>query len=525
MIQALAPLPQEVAVVLVLFQEFLAAHADPDGGHRLHDLYADEAPVALEGRVLKKCDTDREAVATAHRHACTQGVGRLPVFERVDLLVENLEEDGRLAVGWFRAIESGDGRDATVALGVRREGGYWRIGWCIVAPDVQNWSYRQGLLQTLAEYPWMLSDQPVLPRSFLDASYCRLFRQSDVHLSFLPESRFSCHMSGACCKFDYSIALPPAAQVLIDAIPWEEIQPALKGTKLEVRADGQLQLKDNRETCRFLGEHRRCLIHKTLGRQPFGPCAVFPFAFARTPEGVAVTTSLVCGSVRNRLGPSLAERQGDVRERLFLSPVRSPNGFRLAPSLEIPWESFRQIETILLDLLEKPQVPLRQRLYAGNRLLDALRRNEPIDVGAWLEEPPGILADEYRVTLRTYLAKIFAWDRRGFTRLLQGMSLDLHHDRLRDEPVVVDILRNLLFSKVYSYPYDLTTAHNMSILLYVLTGIMQSAFEGPLPDELWQELGALGGHGLLASLLPDSAPQGLKEFLGSSEFGRWALWY
>ncbi len=146
-------------------------------------------------------------------------------------------------------------------------------------------------------------------------------------------------------------------------------------------------------------------------------------------------------------------------------------------------------------------------------------------MGAWLEEPPGILPDEYRETLRTYLARIFAWDRQGFTRLPKGMSLDLRPDRVRDELVVVDILRNLQFSKAYSYPYDLTTAHNLSILLYVLTGIMQSSIDGPLPDELWRELAALGGHGLLASLLPESAPQELKEFLGSSEFGQWALWY
>ncbi len=521
----LVPLSQETVVVPSLFQEFLAAQADPDGGHRLYDLYAEEAPVAFEGRLLRKGEVDREAFAQAHRDICLQGIGRLPVFESVEIVSDNVEEDGGFAVGWFNARELGDGQLANVALGLRLEGGDWRIGWCLVASVLQHWSYSQGLLQTLAEYPWMLADQPVLPRSSLDASYCRLFRQSAVDLSFLPETRFSCHMSGACCKFDYNIALPPAAQVLIDAIPWEGIKPALKGTKLEVRSDGQLQLKANRETCRFLDERRQCLIHKTLGRQPFGPCAVFPFAFAQTPDGVAVSTSLVCGSVRNRLGPSLSDRQDDVRERLFLAPVRSPDGFRLAPGLEIPWESFRRVETILLQLLDYSHAPLHQRLYAGNRLLDALRRNEPIDLSAWLEEPPGLLADEYRATLRTYLSKIFDWDRRAFAGLPQGLSLDLHHDRLRDEPVVVDILRNLLFSKVYSYPYDLTTAHNMSILLYVLTVIMQSSVEGPLPDELWQELAALGGHGLLASLLPDSAPQGLKELLGSSEFGQWALWY
>ena len=123
MIPVLAPLPQEVAVVLVLFQEFLAAHADADGGHRLHDLYADEAPVALEGRLLRKGETDREAFAQAHRHACKQGIGKLPVFDQVDLLAENVEEDTSAVVGWFRTMELGDGQSAIVGLGIRRGGG------------------------------------------------------------------------------------------------------------------------------------------------------------------------------------------------------------------------------------------------------------------------------------------------------------------------------------------------------------------------------------------------------------------
>ena len=525
MIQEPSLLSQEESGFLTLFQDFLAAHADPEGGNRLHALYAEDAPVALEGRLLRKSEADGAHFAKAHRNAGIHGIGRLPIFDRVKLLAAHVEADGSRAVGWFGAMELGDDRSATVALGARHEAGHWRVGWCIATPALQDRSYRQGLLQTLAEYPWMLSGQPVMPRSSLDASYFRLYRPSNVPLSFLSETRFSCHMSGACCKFDYGVALPMAAQALIDAIPWEEIRPALKGTQLDVRSDGLLQLKETHEACRFLDENNQCLIHKTLGRQPFGPCAVFPFAFAQTPEGVAVSTSFICGSVRNRLGPPLAERQDNLRERLFLAPVRIPKGFRLAPALEVPWESFRDIETALLDLLDQSQTPLHRRLYAGNRLLDALRRNETINVSAWLEEPPGILPDEYRATLRTYLDNILAWDRLALKRLPKGISLDLRHDRLRDEPLVVDILKNLLFSKVYSYPFDLATAHNMSILLYVLTLIMQSAFEGPLPDDLWQELAAMGGHGLATSLVSDSSPQDLVEFLGSSEFGRWALWY
>jgi hypothetical protein len=243
MSQAPSLLSQETSVFLALFQDFLTAHSDPEGGSRLHTLYAEDAPVALDGHLLKKGEADEPRFVAAHREAGIRGIGKLPVFEQVTLLAAHVEADGSRAVGWFQVLESGDGRYVTVAVGIRLAAAQWRVGWCIVASGSHDWSYQQGLLQTLAEYPWMLSDQAVMPRSSLDASYFRLYRQSDVQLSFLPETRFSCHMSGVCCRFDYGIALPPAAQVLIDAIPWEEIRPELKGTRLDVRSDGRLQLK------------------------------------------------------------------------------------------------------------------------------------------------------------------------------------------------------------------------------------------------------------------------------------------
>ena len=54
MIRSPCLVPQQNSVFLTLFQDFLAAHSDPEGGSRLHRLYAEEAPVALEGRLLKK---------------------------------------------------------------------------------------------------------------------------------------------------------------------------------------------------------------------------------------------------------------------------------------------------------------------------------------------------------------------------------------------------------------------------------------------------------------------------------------
>ena len=525
MTQALTQILEETSGLTQLFQDFLAAYGDPEGGGRLYDFYAEDAPVSLDGRLCRKRDVDRASFAEAHRHVGMDGNARLPVFERIVFLAASGEGAGSRAVGWFEVREAGDHRQVTVACGFLHENGLWRVGWCVVATSKQDWLYQGGLLQTLAEYQWICSDQAVITQGSLDGSYIRLYRQPNVQLFFLPETRFSCHMTGACCKTDYGVVLPGAAQLLIDALPWEDIRPALKGTQLAVRPDGQLQLKDNHETCRFLDEHTQCLVHKFLGRQPFGPCAVFPFGFAKTPEGVAVTTSHICGSVRNGRGPLLSERQDIVSERLFLAKVRTPNGFRLAPGLDIPWETFCHVEEMLLDLLAESHIPLYRRLYVGNRILDALRKNEELEVSAWLEEPPGVLTEDLREEMRTYFARILAWDRLALKRLPQDMSLDLHHERLHDESVVVAILQKLLFSKVYSYPFDLATAHNLAIVLYVLTLALQSVGDGDLTDELWRELASLGGHGLLSSLLPDSAPPNLVAFLGSSEFGQWALWF
>jgi hypothetical protein len=56
---------------------------------------------------------------------------------------------------------------------------------------------------------------------------------------------------------------------------------------------------------------------------------------------------------------------------------------------------------------------------------------------------------------------------------------------------VSGVLRNALFCKVCSYPFDLTTAYNHLIVLYLLALVMQAA-AAPLTDEMWRELGSIG---------------------------------
>jgi hypothetical protein len=81
----------------------------------------------------------------------------------------------------------------------------------------------------------------------------------------------------------------------------------------------------------------------------------------------------------------------------------------------------------------------------------------------------------------------------------------------------------MLFGKSYSYEYDLTTAFNFAILLYLIALVMQATLPGPLADRQWQELGALGVHGLLKNVLHPGVPDGFRSMLGTSEFGQWML--
>ena len=85
------------------------------------------------------------------------------------------------------------------------------------------------------------------------------------------------------------------------------------------------------------------------------------------------------------------------------------------------------------------------------------------------------------------------------------------------------ILCNTLFSKSYSYQFDLTTAFNFGIVLYLLTLVMQAATPGPLPEMYWRELGALGTHGLLKNLLHEGVPDGFRSVFATSQFGEWML--
>ncbi len=497
-----------------------------DGGAILYDLLSPAAIIPDGSTLRPAAQVRREDFAKAHAEVSSAGDSALPVYSS-PVLLESPDADGGSAsdsVCWLQLDERRDQRRLIVGVGLQYGDCGLRVGWSTLAGGVEAWSYELGLARSLSDYSWMRATLPARPRLLLDASYFRRFHTAKVVFDTLPGARFSCRMSTVCCRNDFEIGLAPEAQLVIDAVPWTSYEPRLAGqTRLPPRADGKLLLKKAHEVCRFLGPQRLCLLHQFVGHQPFDICAVFPYTFARTPEGVAVALSPVCPSARGALGTSLQESLVDLHDRLAQVEPRSAEAYRLTPGLLIDWAAFKKIEQALLTCVSAEDVPMRRRLYVGTRMLGAVLRNQPIETDLWLSEPVPEITPELRAALRDMLLKVLRWDRPVLRTLPTVLPEQLSVLELRDTAVVARILANMLFSKSYSYQYDLSTAFNFLIVLYLLALVMQAAIDGPLPDSHWQELGALGVHGLLKDLLHAGVPDGFRSVMGTSEFGQWLL--
>lgn len=511
------------ADALDLFQRFLAALIDPDAGAALHALHAPTAILRAGGSLRAAAAIDVEQFADTHSRIVHGHDAALPRFTSPGRLSPGPESGSKPGVFWFDCVEEREQRHLMIALGVQYTDAGPRLGWCTLAVRVEPWSCQDGFLKSLADYAWMRKSEPAPPRVLLDASYFRRHRPAPGRFTTLPDARFSCQMTTVCCRNDFEITLAPEAQFVIDAVDWSGTKPPVGGTTLPIRPDGRLQLKSVSEACRFLGDIGQCRMHQAVGQQPFETCAIYPYTFAHTPDGVAVAMSPVCPSARQGIGVSPLDHEQDLRDRLAQSEPREADAYRLAPDREIPWADFQGIEQALLECLAADGLPMRRRLYVGTRMLGAVLRGEAFDTAGWLTEPLAPITAELRIAIRGMLEKVLRWDR----KTLQAASLSLPQDlaglESRDTAVVARILRNTLFSKSYSYQYDLTTAFNFGIVLYLLTLVMQAAVPGPLPESHWRELGALGTHGLLKNLLHEGVPEGFRSVFATSEFGQWML--
>jgi hypothetical protein len=510
------------AEVVALAHAFVAAACDGTAGVVLYSLLAADAPVFCDAEWRHRGQEDEAALASRHARLHFMGAPALPDFQATRATSWHPEGDGASGVIWFEAHEERTGTPVVGAIGVRISGG-WRVAWAVLAERVESWSFADGLVRSLAQLSWMNLREPAIARTALDASFFRLHWLTAQPITALPETRFTCRASTTCCRQDYVVAAPAAAQALIDALPWERIAPRLQHTRLRPLSDGQVEIKGRSDACRFLGARHECLIHAELGYQPFAPCAAFPFSFAATPDGVAVTGSMTCGSICDAFGATVTERDQDLRQRSAIAPLRTASQFRLAPGRVLEWRDFHAAESLLIQLLALESLPLHRRLYLGARALAAVDAGEAIELDGWQQLPGASISAALREQLGGFLDNIMGWDRIALRDLPMQVPRDLRHADLQGSSRLATTLRGLHFSKVYSYEFDLVTANNLAIVVYLLALAWQRAGTIGMDELRWRELALLSGHGLLRSLLANSAPSGMRELLGSPEFGELAL--
>ncbi|MDB5097887.1 MAG: hypothetical protein JWM80_2308, partial [Cyanobacteria bacterium RYN_339] len=289
-------------------------------------------------------------------------------------------------------------------------------------------------------------------------------------------------------------------QIALDAIPWGEEDADLRGLQLPVLENGRLQLKARDVACRYLDDQKRCRIHMKLGNPIFTPCTAFPYRFTETPDGIAVTTSFMCGSVRANVGPPLAERADDIYMRFAKGGVSAkPESFRLALGREVPWEQFKQAEAALRAPLGRSELGLDRRLWLGSRAVLAASEGQAADPGWETEAIKPLPADTLEETLdvRDGILRFFA--------LVDPMLAPLKNPAAAlvsgDEARLARFLETIHFSKVFSYGYSLAASNAIGLLLVRAIRILTAHHGGTLPEPVWERLGSFVFHGAFNTAL------------------------
>jgi Fe-S-cluster containining protein len=506
--------------LLARMEELLRWSEHPRGGLVLHGMYAPEALLSYQYETVPAAELDAEAyalhlAARADLRATGEGGPDEPCFRGLALAGAHREADDRV-VAWFDASESRSGQAVAIGVGFRGSEAGWRLGWLTLAPAPQAWDYALGRAQAVAEFPAARAGDMAAPRTWLDLAWHRQFGYPQPPLLVLPEARFSCQSSGTCCGVGFDVDVERSAQDVIDAIPWERHHPALQGTRLPMRPDGRLQLKGVDETCRFLDEHRHCRIHAIMGRAVFPVCDEYPFIATGTPDGVAITTSVACGTVRANVGQPLTERLPEIHARRALFPPAAVAEYRLEADGPPSWTAYKEAEAVLLALLLREELPLDRRFWLGSLYLDALRDGVPV---AWevLEAAPP------PTSTVPLAARLSVLDTVAETVLLPaGGVLALAEDDGPTAALLASMARNLIFGKRYATRYGLRASWHAAALMATFARQARARHpEGRLEDRTAWSIGAVMMHGRFMHVL--KVAPALESLFTSPHFIAWLL--
>ena len=465
------------------------------------DLYAPDAFVVVGDRAVPRPETtDAEVLAawsdvTGNPHF----VAARPAEWRPDG-----EARGLLDVA---VLEASEEREWTARLGVVATPAGWRVAFAwLPDPQAPVGSWAQAEATALSELASLRPTAFLGPvASLFEVSWSRQARLPRQRLLALPETRFTCGGTGACCRHDLTIGIEENARRFLEAVDWQgAMAHAPAGPFVEALPEAANALvsfkhrlaREDDGRCKFLTPDNRCSIHGLVGRAVFKPCHVFPYRFALTPDGVAVTTSAMCPTARACRGLALAEQEPDLRARLAVADVLRAEKYYLKPGEEVPWEVFKTVEGQLLELL-RGEAPIKRKLWVALRWLSARLEKPGAGVHeAWYAEPAPRLGWIGRLAFRRFPA-LFDLCFKDLTGVEAGEGIWPEH-----EAELERFFRAFLFSKVTTYPYGLVAGLNYAALVLVLLErqLARHARRG-ISEAFWREFYAVVNSGTLLPIL------------------------
>lgn len=464
-------------------------------------LYAPEAFLVLGDRAVPRAEADDAEVLAAW--AEVKGNPHFVGPRAVEWRPEG-EDRGLIEVA---VLEASEERDWTASLGLVSGADGWKVAFAWLpasrAADRTWEAARAAALSELASVRQMAILGPLT--SLFEVGWARQARLPRQRLLALPETRFSCAGTGACCSHDLTIGIEENARLYLEAVDWrsamahapagpftEPLPEAASGLvsfrhKLARQADGR---------CKFLTPDNRCGIHALVGRAVFKPCHVFPYRFALTPDGVAVTTNAMCPTARACRGLGLAEQEADVRARLAVADVLRAEKYYLRPGEEVSWEVFKTVEGQLLELL-RGEAPIKRKLWVALRWLQA--RVEAPSAGVhvkWYDERADRLGWLARLAFRRF-PTLFDLCFKDLEGVEAGEGIWPEH-----EAELERFFRAFLFSKAVTYPYGLVAGLNYAALvLAVIERQVRLHGSRGLSEAFWREFYAVVTAGTFLPIL------------------------
>lgn len=505
-----------------VWSTYRALLLDPQGGERWQALLADDALVVVGGKALPKRGLGEGELA-AHHEAAVAAMGLeggfpldLPWAEPPLWQVEDGAQQGLL---WLRfappqvALAPGAmpfPEHLDVALGLSWGDGPWRLHFSTLAGMVARGSaWAACRAAAFAEYPYLPGQSERCSRDWLDVAYRRRHKPGTPPLRFPPDARFGCHFTGTCCRRTWDITAPAEAQQVLDALPWDEVAPELAGLQLPVREDGLLLVKPRGSECQFLDGAGHCRLHKRFGTPIFAACTVFPFRFAKTPEGVDVVASSHCQSARDNVGPLMAERSVEIYQRLGMSPLLLPDhGFALAPELVVDWGRFDEAEQAVLEALRRDGLSSTQRLrlaldtVAAHVAAAKAEAAAPGPLAPREAQPLGPVEEITRLSYLPFFINAIAVKHESLATARDYLPATGASLSPQDDARAMRWAEHLIFGKVLSYKFDLQSAVALVAILHLfLLSLKESLAIAQLDEARWTLLGTITSHGTLGDRL------------------------